>query len=138
MQIIKNFFFPLLISSALYSQKETKEQIIDRQLNECLASSEEKGIKPKACYNQTLRIWEAELNEIYMLLLNVLSKDNKSNLENVQKKWLEYKDSELVFAIKTLEQGGMEYALQKRNIELTKLRTLDLKNYYNFILDNSK
>lgn len=47
------------------------------------------------CYEQSLRSWDAELNRNYTTLLSVLDDQEKLKVRAVQRKWLEYRDSQL-------------------------------------------
>ncbi|PFG51968.1 uncharacterized protein DUF1311 [Marinobacter sp. LV10R520-4] len=47
------------------------------------------------CYGQSLRGWDAELNRNYTTLLSVLDDQEKLKIRAAQRKWLEYRDSQL-------------------------------------------
>lgn len=117
-----------------YGQTETEAHIIDKQLKECLDSTENQTtVGMTACSIRAGKEWDKELNKNYNLLVSKLSGDEREKLKSAQRNWILYRDKEMEFASSVYInlQGTMwRIALADRQTELTRQRALELKTYY--------
>lgn len=129
----------LTIFSLNASGQVLEENSIDKELNECLESSENYSTKGMTeCLNQAAQKWEIELNKVYQKLLGSLSKDAKEKLITAQRKWVEFRDREIQFSNQYYHDlGGTMWIPVKAEkiLSLTKNRTLELENYLVSISD---
>lgn len=91
-------------------------------------------IEIEQCYAKAYEKWDKELNVIYQKLVKELSKADKAALQESQRKWIAFRDSEILFyrSLFTTEKGGtlsgIQFAVEKSR--LTRDRVLALKSYY--------
>jgi uncharacterized protein YecT (DUF1311 family) len=86
------------------------------------------------CTEKAYKMWDAELNKYYNLLMKELSSPEKQDLKTAQVAWLNFRDREFknINNINQKCQGTMYINIaagQKR--EMVKQRALQLKEYYN-------
>jgi uncharacterized protein YecT (DUF1311 family) len=131
---MKSILFILLMIYSLISIGQVVEvSSIDKELSACLESSESYSTAGMTeCMIQAAKKWDTELNKVYQKLLGSLSKDAKEKLRASQRKWIEYRDSEIQFSNQFYhELGGSMWIPVKAEkiLSLTKTRTLELEGY---------
>lgn len=131
---MKSILFILLMIYSLISIGQVVEvSSIDKELSACLESSESYSTAGMTeCMMQAATKWDTELNKVYQKLLGSLSKDAKEKLRASQRKWIEYRDSEIQFSNQFYhELGGSMWIPVKAEkiLSLTKTRTLELEGY---------
>ena len=121
-----------------YGQAYDSDDLIDRNLEKCLASPS--GQSTAGMINCTLaarKSWDMELNKNYKLLMTVLTANEREKLKIGQKKWISYRDSEIDFAGKLYhDQDGTIWSIFAANriTEITEQRVKDLESYYDHLL----
>jgi len=120
--------------STVLGQENSDTDIIDKNLNACLDSSQNYTTYGMTqCEVRAEDAWSKELNKYYKLLMQTLTEDEKQKLKISQKNWLVYRDSENTFSstIYNHMEGTMwGTAKIMAGLELIKHRTLELKGYY--------
>ena len=124
----------IVCSSSVFSQTNTIENVIDKQLSACLDSSQNSStIAMIDCTVHAKDAWDKELNKYYNLLMATLSSAEKNKLKAVQRKWLYFRDSETTFSTTLYKnmQGTMwGIAKVQSDLNIIKQRALELKAYY--------
>jgi uncharacterized protein YecT (DUF1311 family) len=130
-------FSILLITSfcsVALGQNKTDSNIIDKQLDACLDSSQNyTTYGMMQCEVRARDAWDKKLNKYYKLLMQTLSEDEKQKLKASQKNWLAFRDSENIFSstiYNNMEGTMWGIAKIQSELELIKHRTLELKAYY--------
>lgn len=110
-----------------------KEHPIDLELQNCLDSSENyttKGITD--CVVRAAEKWDEELNKKYQELLTLLTVEQTDKLKIAQRKWVEYRNKEIVFSNQLYYdmQGTMWIPVATQiKLDLTRKRTIELESY---------
>lgn len=124
----------IVCSSGVFGQNDTAINLIDKELNACLDSSQNSStIGMSECIIRAKDAWDKELNKYYNLLMATLSKDEKDKLKAAQRKWLSFRDSENMFSTTMYRnmQGTMwRIAKVQSDLNIIKQRALELKAYY--------
>ncbi|QHT69179.1 DUF1311 domain-containing protein [Rhodocytophaga rosea] len=107
---------------------------IEKRFADCLEKEEgQTTMGMMECAGKARDEWDKELNKYYKLLMGVLSAAEKTKLQQAQRKWIEYRDTENAFS------GEMYYNMEgtmwritavERQVELVKERALTLQSYY--------
>ena len=75
--------------------------------------------------------WDAELNKVYKLLMERLSKDKKEKLRNSQRAWIKSKEKKANEASKEADGGTLAGVLYSDTLaSMTKERTIELAKMY--------
>ena len=75
--------------------------------------------------------WDAELNKVYKLLMERLSKDKKEKLRNSQRAWIKSKEKKANEASKEADGGTLAGVLYSGMLaSMTKERTIELAKMY--------
>ena len=75
--------------------------------------------------------WDAELNKVYKLLMERLSKDKKEKLRNSQRAWIKSKEKKANEASKEADGGTLAGVLYSGTLaSMTKERTIELAKMY--------
>jgi uncharacterized protein YecT (DUF1311 family) len=133
---IRFLLFFLFLTYSSLSQENNKARTFspDIQLNTCLdSSSNQTTYGMMECTGRARDAWDAEMNNYYKKLMDVLKPEEKEKLKASQKKWLEYRNAE--FETSTAVYYGMEGTMWKisavsRQMEIVRQRALDLMSYY--------
>lgn len=131
---MKSLFTILLTIFSLNAIGQAMEENpIDKGLKECLESSENYTTKGmKECVIQAAKKWDIELNKVYQELLDSLSNNAREKLVTSQRKWMEFRESEIQFSNQFYHDlGGTMWIPVKAEkiLTLTKNRTLELEAY---------
>jgi uncharacterized protein YecT (DUF1311 family) len=131
--IILLFAF-IICGSPAFAQSDTTENPIDKQFRQCLDSSQnETTYGMTACTIRAEDAWDKELNKYYNLLVQTLSKDEKDKLQQSQKLWLAFRDSESTFSstmYKNMNGTIWDMANVLSELHIIKHRALELQAYY--------
>lgn len=127
-------------SLALFSQTDPDTNRIDLTLVQCLDSAQNQTTQGMIqCTLKAIDQWDKEMNAYYKLLMGKLKPSEKSKLKAAQKKWLEYRNSEMEFSSLLCEnmQGTLFQLVNvNRLLGIVKTRAVELKEYYNLITMN--
>lgn len=132
--------FCLTFTLEAYGQQHS----IDKQVAECINDIiKTKGIVTTVdmceCGHKGYEAWDRIINKYYKLLMKYLEPDEKEKLKTAQRKWIEYRDTELNFS-RTMYanlQGTMYRVFSvDRKREVTRQRALELKAYYYTLIDS--
>jgi uncharacterized protein YecT (DUF1311 family) len=132
----------LLVTTTLFSQNDTaKKHPIDIKCEQCLkADANLTTAGMIKCEIIALKEWDTELNKYYKSLMTTLSPEAKEKLKAAQIKWLDYRDTEILFSHKMYAdlKGTMFLVISAGRItEITRQRALDLKAYYDTLTINN-
>lgn len=118
-------------SPRVVDKEELKLHPIDQSTANCLKELHTPSEKI-ACEVEALRLWDAELNKQYKLLMAALPEAEKANLRNAQRQWILYRDKDLLLSEGLYSNKKTSYwQLEKasRATQLTKTRALELERY---------
>lgn len=130
----------VLFSSPLFSQ--VMEHPIDKFSSDCMnENGSTMGIIK--CNDEAYLLWDEEMNKYYKLLKDILDEEAFAKLKAAQLKWIEFRDLEIengngIYGfIYDTAGGGTMYPMIASGIkvEIVKARTLDLKLYYDSIME---
>lgn len=125
---------------SLFCQTDTDTNRIDSTLLQCLDSSQNQSTQGMIqCTLKAIDQWDKEMNAYYKLLMGKLKPAEKAKLKAAQKKWLDYRNSEMEFSSLVCEnlQGTMFQLVNvNRLLNIVKTRAVELKEYYNLITMN--
>jgi uncharacterized protein YecT (DUF1311 family) len=113
---------------------------IEKRFAACLEKEEgQTTVGMIECTAKARDEWDKELNKYYKLLMGVLNAAEKTKLQQAQRKWIEYRDTEYAFSGEmyyNLEGTMWRIAAAGRQMELVKERALALKSYYEMLKEN--
>jgi uncharacterized protein YecT (DUF1311 family) len=131
--IVLLFVF-IICSSTVFAQSDTIENVIDKELKQCLDSSQNGTTYGMIeCSIRARDAWDKELNKYYNLLMQTLSKDEKDKLKESQRLWLVFRDSENTFSstmYKNMTGTMWDIAKVLSDLNIIKHRALELQAYY--------
>jgi uncharacterized protein YecT (DUF1311 family) len=107
---------------------------IEKRFADCLEKEEgQTTVGMMECAGKARDEWDKELNKYYKLLMGVLNVSEKAKLQQAQRKWIEYRDTEYAFSGEiyyNLEGTMWRITAVERQVELVKKRALTLQSYY--------
>ena len=107
-----------------------KMKPVDNELDDMLSYAESTADMTSAI-NYASEAWDAELNIIYKILMDRLSKEEQISLRNRQREWIKRRDSKINEAVEEFEGGSMGRVTGGSVfLEETKKRTLELARIY--------
>lgn len=122
----------LLLTEAGYTQTKSKEDKIDRELQQCLDKKENQSTADMVdCAYKALNKWDAKLNTTYKSLLSKLDSTGKNSLVEAQRQWIKFKEKEigLIDATYGSAQGTMWRIVRAQKVmDLTKQRAIELED----------
>jgi uncharacterized protein YecT (DUF1311 family) len=124
------------VSAKLFAQDYTHP--IDKFLDSCMEKDYSTAGMVK-CITEATKMWDAELNKYYKLLMKKLDDVSAKTLKESELKWIEYKEKEIdnIAMIYAKLDGTMYIPMRASAImELTKTRALQLADYYELIMNN--
>jgi uncharacterized protein YecT (DUF1311 family) len=130
-------FFAIIISCKSFAQ-ETPHPI-DVFLDSCL----EKNISTMGmtqCTDEAVKMWDAELNKYYKILMSVLDDESVKSLKAAEVQWIIFKDSEFenIDMMYSKLDGTMYIPMHSyAKLEIIKARALQLKDYYELMTGNN-
>ena len=108
----------------------TKMKPVDQELDDMLSYSQSTA-DMTAAINYASGAWDTELNIIYKLLMEKLSKEEQISLRDKQRNWIKMRDSKINEAAAEFEGGSMGRVTGGSVfLEETKKRTLELSRIY--------
>ena len=145
---MKYFLISALLFAGLYipviAQNSESENMhpIDIRLQECLDTDSNQTTQGMTVFESEAQDqWFREMTKYYKLLLELLSPEEKKKLEITQKRWMEYRESELDFAGSTyynMEGTLWRVVAAGRACDIVKQRALELKEYYEMVTYNGE
>lgn len=137
---MRNYFpvsllFVLFASANLFAQDSKNP--IDIYLDTCMEKNPSTmGILK--CTDEAFKLWDAELNKYYKLLMGVLNESDAKTLKDAELKWIEFKEKEFANLehIYSKMEGTMYipmHALSK--LEIVRIRANQLRDYYELLTD---
>lgn len=90
--------------------------------------------------NKAREMWDKELNVVYKKLMSKLSKSDGDVLRESQRNWIKFRDSEgkVISQLIATMQGTMwQMTADSMWMNLTRDRTLRLRDYYNDVIRGS-
>lgn len=113
---------------------KAQEHPIDISNMECQENISPTTADMVNCENQALQAWEAEMDQVYAELLNLLESPAKENLALAQRKWNDALSANTMFKIGYFRQvydGGtiMRIAMATDKKEWVRSRTLELSGW---------
>jgi uncharacterized protein YecT (DUF1311 family) len=121
--------------SVAFGQEDSAINEIDKQLQQCLDSSQNYTTYGMIeCEVRARDAWDKDLNKYYNLLMQTLSKDEQEKLKSSQRNWLAFSNSESKFSSTMYNnmQGTMwSIAKVQADLNIIKHRALELQAYYN-------
>jgi len=112
---------------------------IDKKCQACLDTALTMTINMMNCFAKARDSWEKEMDKYYNLLFALLNKEQQENLILAQSAWKEYKEKE--FQLDRYIYYDNEMGKEKRidaavrQSEIFKLRSIELKDYYEAVID---
>ncbi len=107
-----------------------KMKPVDQELDDMLSYSQSTA-DMTAAINYASGAWDTELNIIYKLLMEKLSKGEQISLRDKQRNWIKMRDSKINEAAAEFEGGSMGRVTGRSVfLEETKKRTLELSRIY--------
>ena len=107
-----------------------KMKPVDEELDDMLSYSQSTA-DMTAAINYASGAWDTELNIIYKLLMEKLSKEEQISLRDKQRNWIKMRDSKINEAAAEFEGGSMGRVTGRSVfLEETKKRTLELSRIY--------
>ena len=103
------------------------------KLEEELQSKLDSGVTSEMinANSERYEAWDAELNKVYKLLMERLSKDKKEKLRNSQRAWIKSKEKKANEASKEADGGTLAGVLYSGTLaSMTKERTIELAKMY--------
>lgn len=117
--------------------QESNKQDINAELQQCLDSAENYTTAGMSnCVIKATAKWDKVLNQNYKKLMSLLSPETKKKLRESQRKWIEFRDKEILLSRELYnELGGTMWIpiIYETNMKLTRDRALELKQYINHI-----
>ena len=118
--------------------KSTKpeEELIDVEIQECMKSCNYTTVCMNECVYASENKYEKEMNKYINLLKKIMTKEQIAKLQNSQKKWIEYKNSQQILNSGTIgKMEGTMYTnvLSGEQVGITELRAKELKSLYHII-----
>ncbi len=110
---------------------------IDKELDACMDKNPSTAGMVE-CIDNAAKQWDGELNKYYKLLSGVLDKEGQANLKKSQLEWIKLRDADikLIDSVYSKKEGTMYVPMVADSImELTKKRALELKAYYELIIE---
>ena len=108
----------------------TKMKPVDDELNDMLSYAQSTADMTSAI-NYASEAWYAELNIIYKILMERLSKEEQLSLRDKQRNWIKRRDSKINEAAEEFDGGSMSgVSGGSVFLEETKKRTLELARIY--------
>ena len=128
--------FSLLFSIYVHVHSQEIDSI-DLIFKECIDSSYGSTYDYINCLGDALTAWDSELNIIYKKIISKLSESEAEKFRAAQRKWIEYRDAEIIFIEQFYDREGKGWQVEAsaREVELTKQRVLELRYYYSLIYD---
>lgn len=134
------FFLLILFSASLFSQ--VMEHPIDKFTSDCM-NENGSTIGIINCTKEAYLLWDQEMNKYYNLLKEVLDEEAFAKLKAAQLKWIEFRDLEIengngIYGfIYDTAGGGTMYPMIASviKVEIVKTRALELKSYYDSIME---
>jgi uncharacterized protein YecT (DUF1311 family) len=127
--------FVLLISAKSFSQENKNP--IDIYLDTCIEKNPSTmGILK--CTDEAYKMWDAELNKYYKLLMSFLNESDAKVLKESELKWIEFKDKEFenLEHIYSKMEGTMYIPMHAfSKLEIIRTRANQLKDYYELLTD---
>ena len=123
--------------AATIEKRDKKIHPIDKRLQKAIDRDISTANMKKAG-RMALGEWEQELEKYYSGLIKELNDNEKVFLEKSQKDWQEYRKSEIEFfdALYGTMRGSMFSTLKVNGrMELVKQRALELKRYYDLVME---
>ena len=107
-----------------------KMKSVDDELDDMLSYAESTSDMANAI-NYAAEAWDAELNNIYKILMNELSQEEQISLRNIQQDWIKRRDFKINEAVED-SGGGSASIVSGKSVflEETKKRTLELARIY--------
>ena len=137
----KTILLVACIMVLMLSKAQSQQHPIDSALSICLASfngSTTAGMLQ--CSQKAYQNWDAELNNVYGLLLDsVKGTTIEVRLKETQKAWIQHRDKEFAFTDHLyLSQRGSMYKVMAASYktEFVKERTLELEHLFQIIYSN--
>jgi len=132
---LASVLFFLLLTAKSFSQENKNP--IDVYLDTCIEKNPSTmGILK--CSDEAFKMWDAELNKYYKLLMNVLNESDAKTLKESEQKWIEFKDKEFTNLehIYSKMEGTMYIPmLAFSKLEIVRTRANQLKDYYELLTD---
>lgn len=126
------FCFALSVQGQINNSPDTSKA--DSVLYLCLDSADNQNTQGTVqCYLKAMDAWDKQMNINYKLLMKTLGNSEKSKLKSTQKKWLEYRNSEMELSANIYGKGGGTFGTllhAKRMYEIVKKRAVELSDYY--------
>jgi len=134
--ILSLFITIILISSnsKLFSQDENRHPI-DVYLDSCLERNPS-TFGMVDCTREAEKMWNAELNKYYKLLMTIIDDSSASILKESERDWVKYKEKEIANIENIYSQvEGTMYQIERayQIMEITRIRAMQLKDYYDVL-----
>ena len=110
---------------------------IDKELETCMDKNPSTAGMVE-CIEKAIKQWDEELNKNYKLLSGVLDREGQANLKKAQLEWIKFRDAEIkmIGSVYSKKEGTMYVPMSCDSVmEITKKRALELKAYYELIIE---
>lgn len=127
-------FILFSFNTKLFSQDEDNYPI-DVYLDSCMEKNPS-TMGMTNCTYEAEKMWDAELNKYYKLLITILDDNSAEVLKSSEVEWVKYKEKEIINIenIYSKLEGTMYIPMRAFAVlELTRTRALQLKNYYELV-----
>lgn len=125
----------LVVLSLLVIPSWSLAHFISEEMDQCMEKDPSTSGQLE-CMEIAFDKWDEELNRVYTILMTNLDTESKEALQESQRRWIKFRDSELNFLGCYYENfsGTMYVPMQAYSeLKITKERALKLHAYLNFI-----
>lgn len=106
---------------------------IEQRLDSCLIESNYTTYGVIGCLEESISLWQSEIEKYYELLLDTLPDELKPYLIESQNQWIEYKENETIFVESFYDaKAGTMWQISKMDAKmlLYQKRAMNLGLYY--------
>lgn len=115
---------------------EQKDKLSEKEIQKCMKNCNYTTVCMNECIYATEIKWQEEINNNIKLLEQNITDEQKIFLKESQNKWVEYKNAQQQFNAKVIgTKVGTIYTniLSTEQVNISKLRAIELKNLYTII-----
>lgn len=110
---------------------------VDKSIDDCLSNSKFITSEMVECFKEGYVKWKAEIEKYYNLLMDVLDKESKEQLQKSQSAWEKYRDAEFEFIPNYYQDIGSYQGPTTwgHKVDLLQDRAMQLISYYETVTD---